>query len=352
MDASKTAPRLPYLDGWRGLAIISVLIGHFLSFYIPSLSVMGGYGVTLFLVLSGRLMADILFVQRQPLALFLQRRIARILPALVVFVNVMAVYAVIWFLWRGSIVMRPWEYLTALTFTINYAQALGGGQESRYLAHLWSLCVEEHCYIILAVIASLGLRNISITKWLLTALACISLVRAIPLWLENPDAVHLVYWRTDVSAAPVMLSASLYIWLNEKSGGYTRIGRLLGTTSAWSMGASLLLFFWAPNIIRYTVGPVLLALAVNGVDASPAGFRKLLGHPVLRYFGILSYSLYLWQQPVMRYMWRFPPILLLFVAIAMGVASYFAVERPARRFLNRRAFSRPSERLVPHRAET
>ena len=344
-NASRTAKRHSYLDGWRGLAIISVLVGHFLGLYLPRLSVLGGYGVTLFFVLSGRLMADILFVQSQPLPLFLQRRAARILPALIVFVNVMAVYAVLWFTWRGSVVMRPWEYLAALTFTINYAQALGGGPESRYLAHLWSLCVEEHCYIILALIAPLCARNSAAIKWLLAALGCAALVRSIPLWMDNPDGVHAVNWRTEVSAAPLMLSAAVHVWIREKSPGNSRIARLLGAATPWTWGCSLLLFFTAPNIVHYTVGPVLMALAVNGVDSSPAALKKCLAHPVLRSFGMLSYSLYLWQTPIMRYAWRFPPIALLFAAIAMGVISYFVIERPARQYLNRAALSRRSQRL-------
>jgi peptidoglycan/LPS O-acetylase OafA/YrhL len=346
-DASQAPPRLLYLDGWRGLAIISVLVGHFLSVYLPPLFVLGGYGVTLFFVLSGRLMADILFVQRQPLPLFLQRRAARILPTLIVFVNVMAVYSVIWFTWRGFVVMRPWEYLAALTFTINYVQALGDGLESRYLAHLWSLCVEEHCYIILAMIAFFGSRNRAAAKWLLTALACASLVRAIPLWLNNPDGVHAIYWRTEVSAAPLMLSAALRLWIQEKSLDDPRVARLLGAASPWVLGCSLVLFFASPNILRYTLGPVLLALAVNGVDTAPAGFKKCLAHPVLQSFGILSYSLYLWQQPIMRYGWRIPSIVLLLAAIGMGVISYLAIERPARRFLNRNALARRSRRTSP-----
>lgn len=344
MDAFRTTQRLVYLDGWRGLAIISVLIGHFLSVYFPPLFILGGYGVTLFFVLSGRLMADILFVQRQPLPLFLQRRAARILPTLIVFANVMALYSMIWFARRGMVVMAPWEYLAALTFTINYVQALGGGTESRYLAHLWSLCVEEHCYIILATIAFLGSRCGIASRWLLLALGCASLVRAIPLWLENPDGVHAVYWRTEVSAAPLMLSAALRVWIDEKRAACPRIALLLGASSPWVLGCSLMLFFAAPNILRYTLGPVLLVLAVNGLDTSPATFRRWLAHPILQSFGILSYSLYLWQQPILRYAWRFPAIMLLLAAIAMGVISYLAVERPARQWLNRNAAARRSQR--------
>ena len=52
--------RITYLDGWRGLAIIMVLLGHFFSIRLFSLA---PFGVEFFFVLSGRLMAEILFVE-------------------------------------------------------------------------------------------------------------------------------------------------------------------------------------------------------------------------------------------------------------------------------------------------
>jgi peptidoglycan/LPS O-acetylase OafA/YrhL len=52
--------RLAYLDGWRGLSIALVLIGHFVP--VPGIN-LGVLGVEFFFVLSGRLMAEILFIE-------------------------------------------------------------------------------------------------------------------------------------------------------------------------------------------------------------------------------------------------------------------------------------------------
>jgi len=73
------------LDGWRGLAILGVLFDHFVT---KSGINLGRFGVELFFVLSGRLMAEILFVQKMPLDFFL-RRFSRVYPALFVFVLAM-----------------------------------------------------------------------------------------------------------------------------------------------------------------------------------------------------------------------------------------------------------------------
>ena len=69
--------RMRYLDGWRGLAILLVLEGHFLS--ILPLNT-GRLGVDVFFCLSGFLMSGLLFIKQQPLSIFYKRRISRVFP--------------------------------------------------------------------------------------------------------------------------------------------------------------------------------------------------------------------------------------------------------------------------------
>src|SRR5262245_65289113 len=71
--------RLTLLDGWRGTAVIFVLLGHFLP--VPLFNA-GRFGVELFFVLSGRLMGELLFIRRESLPRFYWRRFTRIAPAL------------------------------------------------------------------------------------------------------------------------------------------------------------------------------------------------------------------------------------------------------------------------------
>src|SRR3954464_3947024 len=76
-----TLPRLRFLDGWRGIAIASVLVDHFAE---PDYFNSGRAGVELFFVLSGRLMAQILFVGEPALANFYYRRFTRVWPTVTV----------------------------------------------------------------------------------------------------------------------------------------------------------------------------------------------------------------------------------------------------------------------------
>src|ERR1044071_1561851 len=78
-----TLQHLDYLDGWRGLAITFLLIGHF--FRVPGMG-FAVMGVALFFVLSGYLMGQLLFIKNTALDVFYRRRIARIIPAHLFFI--------------------------------------------------------------------------------------------------------------------------------------------------------------------------------------------------------------------------------------------------------------------------
>lgn len=131
---------LPYLDGWRGLAIAFLLVGHF--FPVPGLG-LGTIGVNLFYVLSGLLMARLLFVDRVPIPVFYRRRISRIMPGFLVFVALVTLA----YLVLGKPVAWS-EVATALTFTKNYFLA-SAEETAMPFGHIWSLSVEEHSYILL-----------------------------------------------------------------------------------------------------------------------------------------------------------------------------------------------------------
>ncbi len=84
VQAGGTA-HLDYLDGWRGLAILLVLQGHFMV--IPGWH-SGRMGVDVFFCLSGLLMSRLLFQRRVPLGTFYKRRLSRILPAFLLYLGI------------------------------------------------------------------------------------------------------------------------------------------------------------------------------------------------------------------------------------------------------------------------
>jgi peptidoglycan/LPS O-acetylase OafA/YrhL len=316
--------RLAYLDGWRGLSIALVLIGHF--FPVPGIN-LGVLGVEFFFVLSGRLMGEILFVERYPLKKFFKRRFSRIYPALLVFV-VAAMIAL-----SGTFIAFKWKAaLTALTFTYNYAGIFVN--RAGALDHIWSLCVEEHAYIILAAISAVvASRNRVIP--LLLVLALLAMANgAVSYWFLHMN-YEATYWRTDVHIASILLSAA--ICLLKAEGNLP--GFLKGRYVALAAAASAVVLFMdpVPTPIHYLVAVPLLAIAVNALDFSTRIFSDLLSSWPMATLGLWSYSLYLWQQPFYKFVYEqgSNPWPMLAAAFACALCSYYLIERPAREWLNR-----------------
>ncbi|RWH73532.1 acyltransferase [Mesorhizobium sp.] len=315
---SQGLPHLSYLDGWRAVAVMGVLLDHYLAsrFINP-----GRFGVEMFFVLSGLLMSDILFVRQMVLPKFFGRRIARVYPALFVFLSAMAV--------AGGAGLWPadWQHLlSASTFTYNYYVLEAG--RTAFLDHIWSLCVEEHTYVILAAIAAISGRS-QVTGGIL----CLSL--AALAWSDGAIRTMLgggyydVYWRTDVRAASILMAAGVYLLFRSYK---------VPSWAPIALGVTAVLFNveLVPDPLKYGVGSVLLALTLVYLGQAYAAFLRLLGSKPLASVGMLSFSLYLWQQPFAQFPGIAGRLLGLGAAIALSVLSYFVVERPARRYINNR----------------
>jgi len=319
----ETGRRLAYLDGWRGIAILAVLIGHFWTDSVyPGLSTLG---VDLFFVLSGRLMADILFVQQSPLKTFFVRRFSRVYPALLVFVIVTTV----------AFAFSPYRHgiaaaLSALTFTINYGMIYG--HPVGLLDHLWSLCVEEHGYVVLALVALTVRRNYRAAIFTLSVLGVTALVNGIVQDAVTGHWFTQISWRTDVQVAPLFIAGALYL--------IARNVRVL--RQPWISPACFVLGITAKLIgssvaVRFGFGTLMLALSIATVDHAVLGAKRTLERAPLCQIGLWSFSLYLWQQPFYKLAHDevMPSPLLFTAAISAGLLSFYLVEGPARRFINK-----------------
>ncbi|TPI23410.1 acyltransferase [Mesorhizobium sp. B4-1-1] len=316
--------RLAYLDGWRGLSIAMVLIGHF--FPVPGLN-LGVLGVEFFFVLSGRLMGEILFIERFPLKKFFKRRFSRIYPALLVFV-IAAMIGLI-----GTFIAFKWKAaLTALTFTYNYAGVLI--TRAGALDHIWSLCVEEHSYILLALISVVVTGRTNVVR-LLIVLALLAMANGAISYGVLGMSYETTYWRTDVHIASILLSAA--ICLLKADGRLPAFLQSQHVALAAAVGGVLLFLDPVPTTIHYLVGVPLLALAVNTLDFAGGYVKGPLSSRPMVVLGLWSYSLYLWQQPFYKFVDEHgrAPMPMLAAVFACALASYYIVEKPARSWLNR-----------------
>jgi peptidoglycan/LPS O-acetylase OafA/YrhL len=315
----ETGKHLDYLDGWRGIAVLFVILGHFwIDDIKPGVST---FGVDLFFVLSGRLMSEILFVRRTELPTFFLRRFSRIYPALFVFVVVTTLA------FQGTELSHcPAAALLALTFTLNYAMVYT--HPVALLDHLWSLCVEEHAYILLAGVAFLSRRWLFPAGALIVALGTAAMLNGI-VRVEQGANVLDTHWRSDVSVAGIFIAGGLWLLLR-------------GRRSPWWLSPLALLIAivakgMPDHILSFGLSTAMLAVSIATVDHAAPVFRQFLSSRILTYAGLWSYSLYLWQQPFYK-LYRegaAPTAILLLVAVLAALASFYLVEKPSRRALNR-----------------
>ena len=330
MLINNPVPRPPvqhiqYLDGWRGLAIALVLEGHFLG-ALPIDA--GRFGVDVFFVLSGFLMAGLLFVQRQPLPLFYKRRVSRIVPAFVLFTLVS--YGIALAVGRATSVT---EVLSTLAFLRTYYPLPPDIWHAGLpIGHLWSLNVEEHSYVFMSALVALGLLR-GREEWVLLTAAVATMAVGIGYAKLGEAAPAWGTLGSEVAATHLLASAG-YRLLRERRAWrappWAPLLALIVTPFCYSNA----LPWWSDNLLS----PLLLAFAVNHLPDTWQAVRAGLSLAPLRQLGVWSFSIYLWQQPFYTFRELFPggSAVALAAAIATALACFYFVEQPARQWINSR----------------
>ena len=330
-QALKSGDRDRSLDGWRGLAVLGVLFDHFVT---PRVLNLGRFGVEMFFVLSGMLMADILFVKHAPIGPFFVRRLTRIYPAMFVFATLTFAFSRT----TGLIDISVQAYASVLTFTENYLSI--HWHRTYDYDHIWSLCIEQHSYLCLGAVAGLsrwrGIRPVAIIACL-TALAIID--GAISTWVFRAT-YNAVYWRTDTRGASILIGAIVYMTLYDSPDRYRWIAapEIFPIVSVIALATNL---SDVPDPIKYSFGTVMVAISAASLSRAQLRYRRFFEHPALVAIGAASYSIYLWQEPFSEFDSTSMKWMLLPIGLLCGVLSYVFVEGPARRVLNRLAQARP-----------
>jgi peptidoglycan/LPS O-acetylase OafA/YrhL len=290
---------------------------------IPGIN-LGKVGVNLFFVLSGWLMTRLLFIQRTPIDVFYRRRIARIVPAHLAFI---AAVCLMWVCQRRSIDLT--ETIAALLFINNYV--VPAGERVMPFGHIWSLSVEEHSYILLSALA-LGARRYTLPAPTLVggaALVCAISAAGYAAFYPADTLRYKQWYHTEVAAWGIFSSSFLLLVFRNHS-----LPRWVGMMVPMLAALGVVLHWWSiPPLIQQIVGVGALALAVNLLPQAPAWVRNALAARPLRLLGLWSFSLYLWQQPF--HLTDLPAPVALCGVFAAGLTSYYLLEQPARRYLNR-----------------
>jgi peptidoglycan/LPS O-acetylase OafA/YrhL len=331
--------RIPSLDGLRAVAILLVVVYHFANTQKAPLwhgrtwTMIGGAGVDVFFAISGFLITTLLLRERGrtgsvSLRGFYARRCVRILPALFAYLAVMALFDRLGWI---QVPLRDW--VAALTYTVNFVPGV-----SLPLAHIWSLSVEEHFYLIWPILFIVaGARQ---SAWI--AGACLLLepvIRHLSFRFAAGyiDIDFATFTRLDAIAGGCLLAQ-----LAESSRA-RRLLRLVEAKPLLSVAIALAVVVCSIVVLsrsgKYTITlkPTVHALAIcvvlwSAVRCPNTVVGRLLNFAPLAWIGRLSYSLYLWQEVFLdrtnggRWMCQFPQNLIL--AFGAAIASYYLIEQP------------------------
>jgi peptidoglycan/LPS O-acetylase OafA/YrhL len=297
------------------------LVGHF--FPVSGIN-LGTVGVELFFVLSGLLMARVLFVQRTSFSTFYRRRISRIFPSVFTY---LIVITTIFFLINKDVAFR--ELFSAITFTNNYFQTKDWKMP---FGHIWSLSVEEHAYVILSIAAywcrtrdKTALPPIAgILTVILLAIGVYSLLPS-----NHAPGFNL---RTEVASFGIFLSGFLTLAVHQN-----RITLARWWITPLMLVTGILVHWWSvPDFVRLIIGPAALGLAINGMPSAPGWLLSIFNSRWLRTLGIYSFSLYLWQQPFyqLTHFDGLSPVLGLMFSLGVGWLAFHLIENPTRTYLN------------------
>lgn len=337
------------IDGLRALAVLPVILFH-AGFETFS----GGFvGVDVFFVISGYLITTIILAELEQgkfsIVNFYERRARRILPALFLVMLVCIPFA--WF-WLLPSDMK--DFSKSLVAVSVFASNILFWRESGYfdtaaelkpLLHTWSLAVEEQYYVLfplfLMLFWKLGKR------WILVTLAVVFFVSlAVAQWAAYAKPAAAFYllptrgWELLIGA----FAAFYLLQANRKEfgkglselGGWLGVALILYAVFAYSKATPFPGFY----ALAPTLGTALIILFAT--QSTTVG--KLVGNKAFVGIGLISYSAYLWHQPLFsfaRHLSVVEPskISFGFLAIASVVLAYFTWRYVERLFRLKNSFT-------------
>jgi peptidoglycan/LPS O-acetylase OafA/YrhL len=342
---------IPSLDGIRAVSFFLVFFAHA---GLGSIIIPGGFGVTIFFLLSGFLITTLLRLeyaryQRISLGSFYLRRVLRILPPLYV---TLALAVVLFKMSAGHPAVPLAGTLSQVLQVSNYYQIFGDpGVIIPGTGVLWSLAVEEHFYLLFPLLYVWMCPRFTATVQaaiLLMLCAAVLLWRCILSFHFHADMLR-TYYATDtrfdsilfgcvfaIIASPI-LRDPLHGWILKQ------VKWLLPLCVLVLLGTFLDRAEGFRDTLRYSLqGLALIPLFIAAIHYQKAWPVVFLNLPFVRFLGVLSYSLYLCHHIFMETIanaWTLNPVLsgAVSLACALGFATlvHYWIERPCTRIRKR-----------------
>ena len=291
------------IDGLRALAVIPVMLYHA---GVPFFT--GGFvGVDIFFVISGYLITSIIIYEMNSasftLIKFYERRARRLLPALFVLI-IFTFIASFFFMYPYQLVDLSRSIITVIIFSSNFffwresGGYFGGLAEEMPLIHTWSLAVEEQFYLIFPIFILLFWKfknKVMIAIILITIICSFVLAQYASFYHPRPN-----FYLIPTRAWEILIGSFIAFIIYEKDRTIK---------NKWNSPLSLMgIIMICISIFLYdketaypsffTLLPVLGTVLIIIFSSNNDFVGKILSAKYLVFIGLISYSAYLWHQPI------------------------------------------------------
>ncbi|QWD68084.1 acyltransferase family protein [Polynucleobacter sp. VK25] len=306
----------PDIDGLRAIAVLAVLAFH----AFPEM-VRGGFiGVDIFFVISGYLISTIIFHGLDnnlfSFSGFYVRRIKRIFPALILVLIASFVFG--WFVLIADEYMQLGKHMAAGAGFVsnlvlwNEAGYFDAAADTKPLLHLWSLGIEEQFYIVWPILLWISWRCKFNLLFIAIMMALASF--ALNVYGINQDAVATFY--SPQTRFWELLSGSLLAWIAlykrawlgnaekkidaslaslKSSNILSIIGFCMLAYGLWSINKDISFPGW------WALIPVMGTVLIIAAGSEAIINRLVLSNPLIVWFGVISFPLYLWHWPLLSF---------------------------------------------------
>ena len=339
----------PEIDGLRAIAVSAVILYHAQISIFGHQPFKGGFiGVDIFFVISGYLITSIILKELVTTGTFsfkhfYERRIRRILPALL-FVMLVSLPFAWMYLLPSSFVDFSKSILYSLGFSSNFYFHYSGLEYSveglrHPFLHTWSLSVEEQYYILFPIVLLVTFKYFR--KYLVHVLILgfiISLGLAEWTSRNYPSAsfyfLHTRIWE--------LLAGSLLAYFEINNGHRSKnetLNLILPTIGLILIGQSILFFndeMFHPSF--YSLSPIIGVCLIVWFSNKNELITKILSSKLFVGIGLISYSLYIWHYPIFVFTAKlrfaegniFIKLLMGIFVLILSIISYYFIEKPFR----------------------
>ncbi|HYF38019.1 MAG TPA: acyltransferase [Prosthecobacter sp.] len=333
--------RLPGLDGLRAFAVLTVVFSHVhVSQGFPDVAWVsqlhrafsGVLGVQVFFGISGFIITHLLWREKGStggisLKNFWLRRCARILPPALAFVLVIQI---IHFIGTANVAEET-QWASLLFYRNMLPQEPWFADAQGFTGHYWSLSVEEQFYVVWPLlVAALPLRALKQVAW--AAVGMSVMLRAASPWLPE-GSLRWLPMNLDCFMVGALVAFDGAMWRRLWRWRWVLLGLALVMTRMEGSAYKIFFAILLPLTAAVASGAWIAGL-VQGEQSLDA--RLLNSRPVAA-LGMISFSVYLWQQLCLApasewssgqapWLARFPQNLA--ACLACGVLGYWLIERP------------------------